>query len=124
LIIRDKENVKVVDWGNGLSYRFLVESDGMGFTIAHTVVRAGSGSRLKYDRHLEACYCIGGKGEVITRDGAVHLLEPGVLYALDKNDAHTLMAAPSEDLHLISVFSPALTGEEKHNLTEEGFSGY
>ncbi|HEY8373447.1 MAG TPA: ectoine synthase [Pseudonocardiaceae bacterium] len=110
--------------GNGQSYRLLTVADEMGFTVCHTVVRAGTSSRLQYTRHLEACYCISGKGEVVTADGETHVLEPGVIYALNKHDAHTLVAAPSEDLHLISVFNPPLRGDEKHSLSEDGYSRY
>jgi len=124
MIVRAKSNVKVVDWGNGLSYRFLVERDAMGFTVAHTLVRAGTRSRLQYTRHLEACYCIAGRGEVITADGTVsHTIEPGVMYALDQHDAHHLVAGPEADLELISVFSPPLRGDERHDL-EHGYSNY
>nr|WP_042188723.1 ectoine synthase [Kibdelosporangium sp. MJ126-NF4]CEL18415.1 L-ectoine synthase [Kibdelosporangium sp. MJ126-NF4]CTQ97898.1 L-ectoine synthase (EC 4.2.1.-) [Kibdelosporangium sp. MJ126-NF4] len=124
MFIRTRETVKMVNWGNGDSYRLLVGADGMGFTVCHTVVRAGTSSKLQYRRHLEACYCISGKGEVVSSDGVTHAIEPGVLYALDRHDAHTLTAAPSEDLHLISVFNPPLTGDEKHSLCQDGYSCY
>jgi L-ectoine synthase len=125
MIVRSKSEAKLVEWGNGQSYRFLLEADGMGFTFAHTVVSAGTSSKLEYRRHLEACYCISGKGEVSTGDGTTtHILEPGVLYALDQHDQHILRAAPNEDLHLISVFNPPLRGDEKHQLDKDGFSHY
>lgn len=125
MIIRSKNEVKVVDWGNGQSHRLLVEADQMGFALAHTIVSAGTRSKLQYRRHLEACYCISGKGEVITADGTTtHILEPGVLYALDQNDPHILVAGEVEDLHLVSVFNPPITGEERHNLDPNGFSQY
>jgi L-ectoine synthase len=125
LIIRSKNEVGFVDWGNGQSHRLLVEADGMGFALAHTVVAAGTQSKLQYRRHLEACYCISGKGEVTSADGLTnHAIEPGVLYALDAHDAHTLSAATGEDLHLISVFNPPIRGDEKHTLDASGFSQY
>ena len=124
MIVRAKSDVKVVDWGNGLSYRFLLEPDAMGFTMAHTLVRAGSKSQLEYTRHLEACYCIAGRGEVRSADGSVtHVIEPGVMYALDQHDAHYLIAGPDADLELVSVFNPPLKGDERHNL-DQGFSHY
>jgi len=124
MIVRSRMQIEPVEWGNGQSYRLLTVADEMGFTVCHTVVRAGTSSRLQYTRHLEACYCISGKGEVVTADGETHVLEPGVIYALNKHDAHTLVAAPSEDLHLISVFNPPLRGDEKHSLSEDGYSRY
>ncbi|MGW4631023.1 ectoine synthase, partial [Streptomyces rubiginosohelvolus] len=33
---------------------------------------------------------------------------PGMIYALDQHDPHYLVASDDEDLHLISVFNPAL----------------
>ncbi|RLK57940.1 ectoine synthase [Actinokineospora cianjurensis] len=124
MIVRNRSDVACVDWGNGLSYRFLLRPDNMGFSVAHTTVRAGTKSRLQYRQHLEACYCIAGFGEVQTPDGAIHRLEPGVLYALDQNDAHFLIAGPDQDLELVSIFSPALRGDERHNLDVDGFSHY
>jgi L-ectoine synthase len=124
MIVRSRSEVACVDWGNGLSYRFLLRLDNMGFSVAHTTVRAGTKSRLQYREHLEACYCIAGFGEVQTPDGATHKLEPGVLYALDQHDAHFLIADPDSDLRLVCVFSPALRGDEVHSLDEAGFSHY
>jgi L-ectoine synthase len=125
MFTREKTSIKAVEWGNGLSYRFLVGADGMGFTIAETVVHAGTKSRLQYRKHLEACYCIGGHGQVVSADGAVQYeIRPGVLYALDQHDPHFLIAGDAEDLRLISVFSPALRGDEVHSLDGNGFSEY
>ncbi|WP_409180386.1 ectoine synthase [Amycolatopsis sp. VS8301801F10] len=125
MIVRRKDEVKVVEWGNGTSHRFLLETDGMGFTLCHTLVRAGTKSLLQYRRHLEACYCIAGRGSVMTSDGAVtHEITPGVMYALDEHDPHFLMAAPDSDLVLISVFNPPLHGDERHQLDTDEFSEY
>ncbi|MFB9908962.1 ectoine synthase [Allokutzneria oryzae] len=125
MLIRTKPDTTPVDWGNGLSYRFLVAADGLGFTLAHTTVRAGTKSRLEYRRHLEACYCIAGSGEVHSADGSLRQeLRPGVLYALDQNDAHFLIADPDQDLELVSVFNPPLRGDERHQLDGDGFSQY
>lgn len=124
MIIRDLSTVKVVEWGNGLSRRFLLEADGLGYTVTDTIVRAGTGSRMEYKRHLETCYCIAGRGEVIDASGKVHAIEPGTMYALDKNEPHCLVASCDEDLRLVCVFSPALKGDERHNLESERFSHY
>ncbi|AIW20770.1 ectoine synthase [Vibrio coralliilyticus] len=125
MIHRNKKELEGVQWGNGSSFRLLTEKDGMGFTVCHTVVEAGSESRLQYRRHLEACYCISGKGQVISADGStIYDIEPGAIYALDENDPHILIADESDDLHLVSVFNPPLTGQEKHQLSADGFSQY
>jgi L-ectoine synthase len=82
-------------------------------------------SLLQYRRHLEACYCIAGRGSVVTADHAVmYDIRPGVMYALDAHDAHFLIAAPEADLELISVFNPPLHGDERHQLDSDEFSQY
>jgi len=124
MIVRALPDVKTVDWGNGLSRRFLLESDGLGYTVTDTIVRAGTRSPLKYRRHLEACYCIEGSGEVVDANGTRHAVVPGTLYALDEHDPHYLCAADDEDLRLVCVFSPALQGDERHSLDAEDFSHY
>lgn len=113
-----------VEWGNGTSHRLLTERDGMGFTVCHTVVRAGTVSRLHYRRHLEACYCLNGHGEIEDMQGNVHTVRPGTLYVLDKHDEHYLRAADGEDLVLVSVFNPPLRGTETHRLEQSGGSAY
>jgi L-ectoine synthase len=125
MIVRSKDEVRVVNWGNGTSHRFLLEADGMGFTLCHTVVAAGTKSMLQYSKHLEACYCIGGRGQVVNADGDVaYELRPGVMYALDAHDPHCLIAADDTDLELISVFNPPLRGDERHRLSPDAFSAY
>ena len=123
MIVKTRSDVPAVDWGNGTSYRLLVEKDRMGFAVAHTVVKAGSKSPLQYRNHLEACYCISGTGQVIA-DGVTHEIEPGVIYALDQHDEHFLVADPEQDMVLISVFNPPIKGHERHNLDSEAFSEY
>jgi L-ectoine synthase len=113
-----------VEWGNGNSRRFLVENDGMDFSLTDTIVNAGSVSFLEYKNHLEACYCIAGSGEI--RDPAseeVYPIAPGTIYALDKHDAHLLVA--HEELRLVCVFRPALKGHESHKFsTDDNSSSY
>jgi L-ectoine synthase len=120
MLIRELSQVKTVEWGNGLSRRFLLEADGMGYTVTDTIVRAGTKSRLEYKNHLEACYCIEGSGKVVELDGTEHEIVPGVMYALDKHDPHDLIADDGQDLRLVCMFTPALTGDEAHRLTESG----
>ena len=124
MIVRTLDEAVTVEWGNGLSRRFLVQSDGMGYTLTDTIVNAGTISHLQYRNHLEACYCIAGRGEIVDSDGGEHPLEPGTMYALDKHDAHLLVAGPDEDLRLVCVFTPALLGTERHNLSDLQSSHY
>lgn len=125
MIFRNKKDVEGIQWGNGSSHRMITAKDDMGFTVCHTVVNAGSESKLQYRRHLEACYCISGTGRVLTADGKLSFdIVPGAICALDKNDPHVLVAGDAENLHLISVFNPPLTGQEKHQLSTDGYSQY
>ena len=124
MLIRYVKDVNTVEWGAGTSSRLLVERDGMGYSVTETLVRKGTRSLLQYKRHLEACYCVAGRGSVEDMDGKTHPIEPGVLYALDEHDAHWLIASPDEDLRLICVFTPALRGDEVHNLAGGAASAY
>lgn len=124
MFTRSKTDVAPVEWGNGTSHRLLVESDNMGFALAHTLVRAGTESKLEYRRNLEACYCIAGSGSVEDTRGNRFDISPGVVYALDGNEPHYLRASAHEDLELVSIFNPPIRGDEKHVLDAAGFSSY
>jgi L-ectoine synthase len=96
------------------SRRLLLREDRIGFSLSETTVEAGAELRLWYKHHLEACYCISGTAEIEElATGQHHRLEPGMVYALDRHDRHTLRAL--EELHLVCVFSPPLTGGETHD---------
>ncbi len=125
-IIRNLDDLegteRAVDWGNGISYRFLVEKDGFPFGLHHSVILAGTENLLEYKRHIEACYCVRGEGE-IEIDGKIYPIRPGTVYAL-KHDAHRLRASEDGDLHLVCVFSPPLVGDEVHRLRPGESSSY
>jgi L-ectoine synthase len=124
VLIRKLDDVKTVEWGNGLSRRFLLEADGMGYTVTDTIVRAGTKSLIEYKNHLEACYCIEGSGSVIEMDGTEHKITVGTMYALDKRDPHYLLGGENEDLRLVCMFTPALQGDEHHDFSSEETSAY
>ncbi len=110
-----------VAWGNGKSRRLLIESDNMGYALTDTTVEAGSTALLEYKNHLEACYCIEGEGEVVVKEtGESFRITPGVMYALDKNEAHYLTA--NETMRLVCVFNPPLKGHERHTLGDASSS--
>ena len=110
-----------VAWGNGQSRRLLVEADGMGFALLDTIVNAGTDLEIQYRNHLEAVYCIGGKGSVTDlSDGTEREIVPGVMYVLDNHDRHRLRAV--EDLRLICVFNPPIRGDETHDMNKPGSS--
>lgn len=95
------------------SRRLLLAADGMGFSFHDTVLDAGTVTPMWYRHHLEAVYCIEGRGELEEAGtGRVHKIGPGTLYALDQHDRHTLRAVT--ELRMICVFNPPLHGDELH----------
>ena len=96
------------------SRRLLLASDGMGFSMTDTIIKGGATLELEYKHHLEACYCIEGRGEIMRADAENwQPLEPFTLYALDQNDRH-LVRALGGDLRLVCTFNPPLSGHEVH----------
>jgi L-ectoine synthase len=112
MIIRRLASVASADWGNGISRRFLFESDGMGFTLTDTVGRRGTTTKFEYPDHVEAVYCLEGTADLIDSDGVAHPIAPGTMYAPDQHDVHYLVIGPDQDLRAVCVFSPALKGLE------------
>lgn len=96
------------------SFRFLLKSDGMGFSMHETVFPAGLEVQMWYKYHLEAVYCYQGTGVITDLEtNQQHEIEPGTLYALDKHDRHILKA--HTELKLVCVFNPPVTGRELHD---------
>jgi L-ectoine synthase len=95
------------------SFRFLLERDNMGFTLTKTLIPKGIDQHWHYKNHLEACYCISGRGlltNVVTDQQ--YMIEKDTMYALNLNDDHFFKAF--EDTELICVFNPPLKGREVH----------
>jgi L-ectoine synthase len=86
----------------------------MGFSLSETTLDAGAELHLEYRHHLEACYCLEGEAEIQDlATGARHVLLPGMVYALDRHDAHVVRVR--EPVRLVCIFNPPLTGGEKHD---------
>ena len=99
---------------NWESVRLLLADERMGFSFHITTIYAGTETHIHYRNHLEAVYCLRGRGEVETlADGQIHRIEPGTLYILDQHDEHLLRA--SDELELACVFNPPLVGNETHD---------
>lgn len=112
--IKGTANAVTPENGNWTSHRLLLKKDSMGFSMHDTLIRAGTTTRMWYKNHLEAVYCVAGKGEIEDLEtGLKHKIEDGTLYALDKHDRHVLRA--ETDLRLVCVFNPPLTGREIHD---------
>lgn len=96
------------------SRRFLLAEDGMGFSFHETIIGAGTETSMWYRHHLEAVYCVAGRGtieDLVT--GEVHEIADGTMYALNNNDRHVVRAI--EDLRLVCVFNPPCVGGETHD---------
>jgi len=103
-----------VDTPNWASRRFLLASDGVGFSVNDTLIRAGTETEMWYRNHIEAVYCVGGEGTLEDlSDGTVHDIVDGTIYVLDGHEKHILRA--KTDLRLVCVFTPPLTGREVHD---------
>ena len=120
MIVRDLQKATGTDrrvvTENWESTRLLLKNDDMGFSFHITTIYTGTATKMWYQNHLEAVYCISGHGQVESlEDGSVHPIEPGTLYALDRHDRHVLRA--SSELKLACVFNPPLNGREVHDET-------
>lgn len=99
---------------NWISRRLLLKKDKMGFSLHDTIIKAGTTTKIHYQNHLEAVYCIEGKGTVeLVDSGEVFEIETGTVYALDQHDKHLLSA--EVDMRLVCVFNPPIAGTEKHD---------
>ena len=105
---------KVLNKGLSRSVRFVTAADRIGFSFHMNRRTPGMGRDLWYKNHWEANLTIGGEGVVTDlatgkswpmRDGTMHIVGP--------KDRHTVEA--KTDLHVISVFCPALAGDELHD---------
>ncbi len=117
MIVRDFHEAKTTDrrvaaqqWE---SVRLLLAGDGMGFSFHITTIAAGSTHSFHYKNHFESVYCIAGKGTIEDlATGTVHQIRPGVMYALDQHDKHTIRC--DDELVLACCFNPPVTGTEVH----------
>lgn len=108
-----EREVKATTW---ISRRLLLRNDAMGFSLHDTTILAGTETRMCYRNHLEAVYCVGGKGSIeLVSTGEVFPISDGTMYALDKHDEHVLRA--DTELRMVCVFNPPVAGNEVHDET-------
>lgn len=100
--------------GNWRSRRFVLAKDGVGFSFHHTILRAGTTTEMWYANHIECVFVYQGRGTLVNREtDEKFVLEPGVMYLLDKYDKHTVIV--DEDIHCTCTFNPPVTGREVHD---------
>lgn len=99
---------------NWRSRRLLLAGDGLGFSLHDTVIQAGTTTQMHYQNHVEAVYCIKGRGRVTVIDtGEIFEIRPGTVYAVDDNEQHRLTA--DTQMRMVCVFNPPLVGPEVHD---------
>lgn len=96
---------------NWSSARLLVSDDNMGFSVHVTRIFSGPTGDTEYPHHLEAAYCVEGHATLFyDADKRQAEIRPGSIYALNNHDKHRMIV--HEELVLICVFNPALSGSE------------
>ncbi|WP_347860779.1 ectoine synthase [Salimicrobium sp. PL1-032A] len=112
-VLGTDQEVKADTWE---SRRLVLKKEGMGYSVHDTIIKAGTETHIWYQNHLEAVYCIQGAGEVETvKDGKVHPVKKDEIYILDEHDEHLLRAYEGEDMRMVCVFNPPITGQETHD---------
>ncbi|MDR9484966.1 MULTISPECIES: ectoine synthase [Sediminimonas] len=117
MIVRDFNDLtntdRTVSDAQWTSVRMLLADDGMGFSFHITFLEAGSEHTFHYKNHFESVYCMQGKGSITDlATGETYEIKPGVMYALNEHDKHTLRA--DEELVMACCFNPPVTGKEVH----------
>jgi L-ectoine synthase len=109
-LVNTERDIQTEKWR---SVRLLLDRDNMGFSFHLTTIYANASLEMTYKNHLEAVYCISGCGQIVDHaTKKTYLIKPGVMYALDKHDAHRLEA--TEEMSLMCVFNPPVVGDEVH----------
>ena len=98
------------------SKRIILAGDGVGFSFHETTINANSVSEFQYRHHVEAVWVVEGSG-VLTNleNGDEFKLEPGTMDLLDGHEKHRV--ACHEQLRMLCVFNPPVTGQEVHDET-------
>lgn len=112
-VIGTEDDMDAKQWN---SRRLLLAKDGMGFSLHDTLIKAGEDLHLWYKNHLEAVYCIEGQGEIVEKkNGKIHPIREGTVYALNANDQHILCANKGVSMRMVCIFNPPVTGRETHD---------
>ncbi len=112
--VQGTDRYKVVLNGALHSARYLAAADGMGFSLHVNRATPCPPMTLWYKNHWEANYIISGVIDVT--DLTTHekwRLGAGDLYQVGPNDRHYFEVIENE--HHLSIFCPALTGNETHD---------
>ena len=110
----DKEMVKMDGEKRLKSGRLLTKADGCGFSLSDVLVSTGWVIDLWYKNHVEGNLVVSGDlGVEDLTNGNSWELGAGDLYVVGPKDRHRLTA--KSDVHIVSVFNPAVLGTETHD---------
>ncbi|HKF70925.1 MAG TPA: ectoine synthase [Stellaceae bacterium] len=100
--------------GQARTIRMLTQADNVGFGLSDVHFDGGNEATLWYKHHWEANHILAGSAELtdLTTGQSWHL-KPGMGYYVGPKDRHNLKAVT--DLHILSIFSPPLRGDELHD---------
>ena len=100
--------------GQARTIRMLTQADDIGFGFSDVHFDAGAEANLWYKNHWEANHIVSGTGMVEDlTTGESWQLEPDMAYMVGPKDRHRVRA--ETDVHILSLFSPALRGGEQHD---------
>lgn len=110
----ENEMVRSKGYTSLRSLRMLTKADACGFSLSDAYFSAGFSINLWYKNHVEGNFIVSGVIQVddLTA-GKSRGLEGGDLYMVGPRDRHRLTA--KTDVHLVSVFCPAVLGNERHD---------
>jgi L-ectoine synthase len=100
--------------GSLLSFEILTKADKVGFSISDVHATTGFDEALWYKNHWEANVIVSGKGFLQeTSTGKSWEVGAGDTYVVGTKDRHHFRIL--EDIHIVSIFSPALAGDEVYD---------
>jgi L-ectoine synthase len=112
--VEGTDRFKIVLDGALHSARYLAASDGMGFSLHVNRAKPCPPMSLWYKNHWEANYIISGLIDITDlTTNEKWRVGPGDLYQVGPNDLHYFEVIEHE--HHLSIFCPALTGNETHD---------
>ena len=100
--------------GQARTIRMLTQADAVGFGLSDVRLAAGAEEIICYKDHRQANHIISGAGEVTDMTtGQTWELGPSTAYYVGPEDRHQVRART--DMHLLSVISPPLMGDEQYD---------
>ena len=110
----DNEKVISLADGRASSVRILTKKDCLGFSVSIVKLEAGLIFDIWYKNHWETNYVISGTGKLVNLEQKfLWNLEKNDVYCVGPEDQHQLKA--ETDLLIISIFCPAVNGDEIHD---------